>query len=275
MSRLPIRLRLTLAFASAMAIVLVAVGVFVYVRVGDSLQEQVEESLVLRAQTLSALSASRAGSSPPPDGQRRRERGAGDRPDASAGALISASEAARARGESFFVRRDALAALDHGPARIFVTPVRAGGGVRVLAVGASLEDRREALTALLAQLLVAGVLALLLATAAGYLLAGAAFRPVEAMRRKADEVSSERTGQRLPLPAAQDEIRRLGETLNAMLGRLEAGIERERRFVADASHELRTPLALLRTELELALAGRATVGSSSMRCGRQRTRSTG
>jgi two-component system, OmpR family, sensor kinase len=163
-------------------------------------------------------------------------------PDAlPAGALISASEVARARSASFFVRRDALAALDHGPARIFVTPVRAGGGVRVLAVGASLEDRREALTALLAQLLVAGVLALLLATAAGYLLAGAAFRPVEAVRRKADEVSSEHTGQRLPLPPAQDETRRLGETLNAMLGRLEAGIERERRFVADASHELRTP----------------------------------
>ena len=52
---------------------------------------------------------------------------------------------------------------------------------------------------------------------------------------------------------AQDEIRRLGETLNEMLDRLEAGLARERRFVADASHELRTPLALLRTELELAL----------------------
>ena len=87
----------------------------------------------------------------------------------------------------------------------------------------------------------------------GYLLAGAALGPVEAMRRRAEEVSSERTGQRLPLPAARDEIRRLGETLNAMLARLEAGIARERRFVADASHELRTPLALLRTELELAL----------------------
>jgi signal transduction histidine kinase len=73
------------------------------------------------------------------------------------------------------------------------------------------------------------------------------------MRRRAEDVSSERTGQRLPLPAAYDEIRRLGETLNAMLARLEAGLERERRFVADASHELRTPLALLRAELELAL----------------------
>jgi two-component system, OmpR family, sensor kinase len=61
------------------------------------------------------------------------------------------------------------------------------------------------------------------------------------------------SGGRLPLPETRDEIRRLGETLNEMLERLDAGLQRERRFVGDASHELRTPLALLRTELELAL----------------------
>ena len=72
------------------------------------------------------------------------------------------------------------------------------------------------------------------------------------MRRQAAEISSERADQRLPLPPARDEIRRLGETLNDMLDRLEEGLARERRFVADASHELRTPLASLRTELELA-----------------------
>ena len=73
------------------------------------------------------------------------------------------------------------------------------------------------------------------------------------MRRKAADVSEDRPGERLPLPPADDEIRRLGETLNAMLARLEAALERERGFVADASHELRTPLASLKTELELAL----------------------
>ncbi len=256
MKRVPIRLRLTLAFAAAMAAVLLIVGAFVYVRVGDSLEEQLDESLALRARTLSTLV-----------GQQDGELTAGQLgnddeniaqvldPDALAsGALLSGSEAARGRNEPFFVRRDTLPALHGEPARLFVTPVRAVGGTLVLVVGASLEDRDEALAALLTQLLVAGALALSLATAAGYLLAGAALRPVETMRRKADEVSGESTGQRLPLPAAQDEIRRLGETLNAMLGRLEAGIERERRFVADASHELRTPLALLRTELELALS---------------------
>ena len=113
--------------------------------------------------------------------------------------------------------------------------------------------RDESLERLRRELLLGSPLALLLATIAGYLLAGAALRPVEAMRRKASAISAQTPGSRLPVPSARDEVSRLAETLNDMLERLETAFEHERRFVADASHELRTPLALLRTELELAL----------------------
>jgi signal transduction histidine kinase len=73
------------------------------------------------------------------------------------------------------------------------------------------------------------------------------------MRRRASEISADRPGERLPVPPANDELRRLGITLNEMLTRLEEALERERGFVADAGHELRTPLALLRAELDFAI----------------------
>ena len=62
------------------------------------------------------------------------------------------------------------------------------------------------------------------------------------------------------MPRSNDEISRLATTLNAMLERLEAAFEHERRFVADASHELRTPLALLRAEIEVTLRRQRTAG---------------
>ena len=120
-------------------------------------------------------------------------------------------------------------------------------------VGSSLEDRDDAVRELLTLLFVAAPVALLLASLLGYALATLALRPVESMRREAAAISAAELDRRLPVPAARDEISRLGETLNAMLERLESALERERSFVADAGHELRTPLALLKAELELAL----------------------
>jgi signal transduction histidine kinase len=140
-----------------------------------------------------------------------------------------------------------------GRARLLATAVSTPEGPRVLVVGASLEDRDETARQFLAVLGVILPLALVVTSVLGYALATAALRPVEAMRAEASAITGSEPERRLPLPSSRDEIRRLGETLNEMLDRLELALERERAFVADASHELRTPLAALRTELELAL----------------------
>ncbi len=95
---------------------------------------------------------------------------------------------------------------------------------------------------------------LLVAGGLGYAVAGAGLRPIEQMRIRAATISDRSAGERLPLPSADDELRRLAVTLNAMLERLDEGLQRERKFVAEASHELRTPLTLMLTEIELALA---------------------
>jgi two-component system, OmpR family, sensor kinase len=257
MSRLPLRLRLTLVFALAMAVVLTATGVFVYVRVGDSLDRQVDDGLRARADLLAAALESGDVEQALPGGDDEFAQVLGP-----GGAVLAATPgfeepllsgpeqtAAAAGGLRTETSVSPPGENESEPARLLARPVEQG----VVVVGASLEDRDEALAGLLVQLLIGGPFALLLASAAGYLLAGAALRPVEAMRRRAAEISADTPGERLPLPAARDELQRLAATLNAMIDRLDAGLQRERRFVADASHELRTPLAVLQTEIDLAL----------------------
>ena len=92
-----------------------------------------------------------------------------------------------------------------------------------------------------------------LASLAGYWLSGRAIAPVNAIIKTARGVGVQNLSSRLAVPPANDELRRLSETLNAMLGRIEASVKRLTQFTADASHDLRTPVALIRTSAELAL----------------------
>jgi two-component system, OmpR family, sensor kinase len=242
-SRVPIRIRLTAAFAVAMVVVLAAAGAFVYVRLADDLDESVDAGLEARAD---AVLASGSGAAGTPDDL---EEGfaALVRPGGEARGLRGDELRRAASGAEVMVERDVPGV--EGTTRILA---RSQGG-QVAVVGQSLDDRDETLANLVASFAIGGPIAVLLASLLGYGLAAAALRPVEAMRRRAEEVSLGAGAERLPLPEAHDEIHRLGKTLNEMLERLRRSFERERSFVADASHELRTPVAVIKTDLEGAL----------------------
>jgi len=242
-----------------MAAVLVAVGLFVYSRVGSDLNSALNTSLRTRADDLAAT-ATRPGSIEPHqdrlvarDESLAQVIGPGGRVQySSAGVgrapVLSGEELARARREPVFADRNGVAHFDER-LRLLARPA----GNRVVIVGATREDREEALGSLKEVLLIGLPIALVLSALAAYGVATAALRPVSAMRAEAAEISRLESGHRLPVPQGRDELSQLGDTLNEMLDRLERSAERERGFVASASHELRTPLALLRTELELAL----------------------
>ncbi|HEV7561955.1 MAG TPA: ATP-binding protein [Solirubrobacterales bacterium] len=263
--RLPIRVKLTLAFTVVMAAVLTATGFFLYLRLRTELDSRLDQGLHSQLQIVGTLLQKGNGTSPEAavggSGQRRDGTGFAQilAPDGSVvagteglhrSALLGAAQLRKADAATTTFDLDADVA-ELGAVRILASPVSTPQRHLVVAVGTSLEDRNQALSNLRALLLVGEPIALLLAALAAYAVIGAALRPVEAMRTRAAAISAEDLGQRLPLSAGQDELRRLGETLNEMLVRLEDGLIRERAFVADASHELRTPLTMLKTELEL------------------------
>ena len=93
----------------------------------------------------------------------------------------------------------------------------------------------------------------LFAALGGYLLSRRALAPVERVRQEAEAISPNSLDSRLRVPRPNDELKRLTQTLNAMLSRIESGFLAVQQFTADASHELRAPLALILTSSEISL----------------------
>jgi signal transduction histidine kinase len=254
--RLPIRAKLTLAYTGVIALMLSGIGVFLFVNFRSGLDASLNTALRARADDVAAVV--------------RQEGIAGlsqDRALLVGGDLVTQVLDRDGRVLFSTSRGDTVPLVSlkrvraAGPAGVYIDRrerdrllVRSGPNARtVLVVKASLEQHERALELLNAALFAGGALTLLVAALAGYGLASAVLRPMEAMREAAAEISDVDPGARLPLPLAEDEVYRLGATLNGMLARLEEARDRERAFFSDASHELRTPLSILKAEVELAL----------------------
>lgn len=255
--RLPIRAKLAFISLGVMGVVMAATGLLLYLSFEDQLDASIDQGLSSRAIAAAVLESRNTAAL---INELSREQGFGEVVSREGRVLASTPDV----GKRLLVPRHVLAAAAKHPvyfelkhlqgitkhARLIARPT--GNDGPIVVAGVTLKDRERANESLVRALLIGVPVALVLAVIAAIALIGGALRPVEQMRARAETISAGEADARLPLPEARDEIRRLGETLNEMLARLQQAFNRERAFVADASHELRTPLAILKTELELA-----------------------
>jgi heavy metal sensor kinase len=146
------------------------------------------------------------------------------------------------------------------PMRILVREMSAGSTTYRIQVAAPMDDFYDATERFKWMVLLLCPLVLAFASGCGYWLSGRALAPVDRITRAAQDINSHNLAKRLEVPRSGDELQRLSETLNSMLGRLESSFNRIVQFTADASHELRTPLAVMRTTTEVSLRTSETVG---------------
>jgi two-component system, OmpR family, sensor kinase len=277
MRRLPIRWKLTLAFALGLVVVLAALGVFLHAQLSANVDAAIERDLRARADQLrelvirspiSALPTTQTEDLVPdetiaqiltPDG---RVVAASSFADVR---LLTPEQLQAAASNELFVDRPGDAVLDES-LRVFAMPVHARDEAYIVVVTDSLDERSKALASALAIEVVGLTAALIASCGIGYWVSGLALRPVEALRRRAAAISGDDLADAAPAPLpvspVDDEIGRLGRTLNDMLdriGRAQAAqrdaLQQQRLFLADASHQLRTPLAIIKAEVELAQSG--------------------
>ncbi len=249
--RLPIRTRLTLVFAGMTLVVLAGAAAALLLGFRAEMRRTVDQgllslSLSMQGDPVSAVGA--VASSDEVFAQYLAADGTLVTSDGLKEPLVS-NTVTDGLGSARFFDREVTTFEERVPARILATPVDGG----ILVIGVDVEDQNEAVARLATLVAVGGPVLLLALSVLGWILAGAALRPVEELRSEASAISVSEPDRRLPVPETGDELQRLAETLNGMLDRLHDALDRERRFVDEASHELRTPLGVLKAEVDLAL----------------------
>jgi len=282
-SRLSIRWRLTLWNALALAVLLVGIGAGVYMLLRHALYEQVDRMLAGQFSELERDERIKT------DPGRRLEHWAEEFHehvgvfaviyDADGNVVVRTRQLADQSVPAFPTRATSDGRYDSsdlpliGRQRTLMRELHVGERVFTVVLMTPLKETDEELRE------VAGVLwgilpfALLLAAVFAYLLARRALAPVDQLQRAADGITAERLHERLEIANPGDELGRLGQTINAMIARLERSFNEIRRFTADASHELRTPISVIRTDTEVATANppapeefRALAGSILEEC---------
>jgi heavy metal sensor kinase len=259
-----IRLRLTLWYVLTMAFALGAIAFALVFVFRTAMEGQQDGELAARAaQVVSALQSEGSGLSLQNQGDESLVVGGEfvGLYDPS-GKLVDSSVAppqAAAAIASFAVRSTTTSSttLTSGAEHLRVRAVPVSDGARRLGtvvVVRSIAPIEAAQRQLLGILGLALPLSVAIAAVGGYALAYRALRPVEQLRRAAEDYGANDLSSRLaPRELRDDELGRLARTLDAMLDRVAAAVEQQRRFTGDASHELRTPIATILADASLSL----------------------
>jgi two-component system, OmpR family, sensor kinase len=251
-----LRSRLAVLFAFGSALLLVVLVGLLYVVLDHELLAAVDRGLASRSDDLAVVAAGENGQLPNRDPFAQVLQLDGTVIDQAPGATrtqpaLSVDQLAAVSGSTWF--RADVADLG-GASRLLARPIEVDGKQEILVVGSPLDAYIRARERLAVVLLVASPVLIGLLAGAGWVLAGAALRPVARLTDETAGIPVDELGRRLAVPASHDEIEQLARTINALLDRVERSVAHERRFIDDASHELRTPISILRGELELALA---------------------
>lgn len=262
----PLRLRITAWYAVLLAAIIASLGAFLVVRLRADLTRAIDHGLrpaaaqirddvrvegipEFRDSARTVLTGERAaGQLVTPDGVVRATFGdrVAERPMASHEWLAAALAGHQpVHSSALGPRRDDFRLTELG--------VEHGGQRYVIVAAQSLEPVDRSVGRVVVLLLFAGPAALLATALGGWWLARRSLRPIEKMTGTAEGIGVDRLGDRVPIPRSNDEVAHLARTLNTMLDRIEAGVEGQRRLVADTSHELRTPLATMRSEIDVSL----------------------
>jgi two-component system OmpR family sensor kinase len=153
------------------------------------------------------------------------------------------------------------AGKDEAPLRYSLAQVNGVPGVGAVLIAARLQLDTSGVREILLSMLMMAPLILVASASLGYWLAGRSLRPVEVMIEELGAIQDGTSlNRRLAVPPGADELSRLAQRLNDMLGRVERSFVALRRFTADASHELKTPLMVLRAGVERSLTHPQTPG---------------
>ncbi len=265
-----IRLRLTLLYSFILALTLVAFSTLLYITQSQATYDAITRGLAHQAQDFISRErrASRRPDEPPPslgvlpgrwtqtrnpDGSilgRTADLGTATLPLSPTG--LKSVQAGNPWTETTQVESE--------PLLIYTQPIVANGQVtQIVQIASPISEREESLSALRLILVVGSLIVILAAFLIGWVLAGAALRPIHRITQTAQAIGAEKDfSRRVEHRGPNDEIGQLATTFNVMLTELESAyrkveqaLQTQRRFVADASHELRTPLTTIRGNVEL------------------------